>query len=248
MPRAQKPSMGISHCGTRLTLALALVLACAPLAQARRPVQDMRDRVSGPTRYGSFQVRERMLASGARAKLIQHLDHQGNRLGSSLAVFGPHDGQLREKVKVKKAGPGSASTAAQLWSVHLRLTRSPRKMPTAAAAAVDTRSNKVYYGRSGKPLPQQTAPLLESRKPKESLEPWRVENCAEFKAVNQALLDGAQIQNLEVHTVRNSNGLAFPRCRNCQITTDGTTVTSDVAPPPAQGCEFRPRHQHHTHR
>lgn len=242
MPRAQKTIMGISRCGTRLTLVLALVLACAPAAQARRPVQDMRDRVSGPTRYGSFQVRERVLASGARAKLIQHMDPQGRRIGSSLAVFGPSDGQLQERVKVKTTGPGSAGTAAQLWSVHLRLTRSPRKMPTAAAAAVDTRTNKVYYGRSGKPLPLQKAQLLESRKPQESLEPWRVENCAEYKAVNQALLDGARIQDLEVHTVRNSNGLAFPRCSNCKITTEGTTVTSDVAPPPP-GHGFHPGHR-----
>ncbi|MEH2135828.1 hypothetical protein [Nostoc sp.] len=51
--------------------------------------------------------------------------------------------------------------------------------------------------------------------------------CAEFKAVNDALLDGANIKDLEVHTVRTRSGEAYPRCRNCRKTIDSPNVTSD---------------------
>ncbi|NEU71100.1 hypothetical protein PI95_000535 [Hassallia byssoidea VB512170] len=102
-----------------------------------------------------------------------------------------------------------------------------KKAPTATAVAVDTETGKVYYGTSGKPLPTTIDEYLAERMPVPSEEPWEVSNCAEFKAVNDALLDGANIRDLEVHTVRTKTGQAYPRCRNCRKTIDGPNVTSD---------------------
>ena len=125
---------------------------------------------------------------------------------------------------------GRAQTAAQLRASELRNSLSRRRTPTATSAVVDVSTGKTYYGNSGRPHPEQIHPLLRERMPNPSLESWPVHNCAEFKAINNALRDGARITNLEVHTVRTITGEAFPRCANCQITTQGATITSDVIP------------------
>ena len=62
--------------------------------------------------------------------------------------------------------------------------------------------------------------------PTRSLETWAIENCAEFKAVNNELKSGARLNNLEVHTVLVKTGEAFPMCQNCQITIFGAVITS----------------------
>ncbi|WP_416054401.1 RHS repeat-associated core domain-containing protein [Pectobacterium carotovorum] len=100
------------------------------------------------------------------------------------------------------------------------------KLPRATSAVVDKATGKVYYGFSGRPLPNSIHPHLAERMPSPSLERWPVQNCAEFKGVNQALLDGARLENLEVHTVKTISGEAFPMCSNCQTTIFGTIVTS----------------------
>lgn len=79
----------------------------------------------------------------------------------------------------------------------------------------------------GRPLPNLIHPDLAGRRPPTSLEPWPVANCAEFKAVNKALLGGSKLNSLEVHTIRTATGALMPRCANCRITTAGTTTTSD---------------------
>ncbi|MCV3212365.1 YwqJ-related putative deaminase [Plectonema radiosum NIES-515] len=120
-----------------------------------------------------------------------------------------------------------AKDFAEAKAAELRDTLPKRDIPRATAAAVNTKTGKVYYGTSGKPLPTTIDEYLAERMPSPSLEPWEVSNCAEFKAVNNALLDGANVEDLEVHTVRTKTGEAFPRCQNCRVTTDGTNVTSD---------------------
>ena len=122
---------------------------------------------------------------------------------------------------------GQARDLAEAKAAELRNTLPKKDRPTATAAVVDTRTGKVYYGTSGKPLPTTIDEYLAERMPVPSEELWEVSNCAEFKAVNDALLDGANIRNLEVHTVRTRSGEAYPRCRNCRKTIDGPNVTSD---------------------
>lgn len=222
--------------GCRVAAALLLFSLLSPAAEARRHQRhgqrqlcDMRTSTAGTTRYGSYTVKERVLASGARFKLIKHFDHTGHRIASSLVMYGPRDGQLREKIKLRGAvSAATARTAADVWGMHLRLTRVPHRVSTAAAAAVDLSTGKIYYGKSGHPRPSRIADLLKRRTPPRSLESWRVDNCGEFKAVNKALNNGASIDNLVVHTVKTSSGKAFPRCHNCQLTTAGAVVTSDA--------------------
>ena len=45
-------------------------------------------------------------------------------------------------------------------------------------------------------------PQLTKLLPKESLEKWNVTNCAECDALNNALNAGADIKNLEMHTLK----------------------------------------------
>ncbi len=118
-----------------------------------------------------------------------------------------------------------AQQAAEARAAELRQL-SRRQQPRATSVAVDTKTGKVYHGDSGAP-DQIINPTLQQRMPNPSLERWPVDNCAEFQAANAALKDGARMENLVIHTVKVRDGLAFPRCQNCQVTTNGATVTSD---------------------
>ncbi|EEY8851674.1 TPA: hypothetical protein IFJ06_005245, partial [Escherichia coli] len=100
------------------------------------------------------------------------------------------------------------------------------KLPRAVSAVVDKRTGKIYYGESGWPHPTEIHPTLQNNMPSASKERWAIENCAEFKAVNEALKANAKISDLEVHTVLVKTGEAFPMCKNCQISIFGAVVTS----------------------
>jgi hypothetical protein len=50
------------------------------------------------------------------------------------------------------------------------------------------------------------------------LAPWAPHVCAEFRAFNKALQDGAQEGNLEVWTFRARDMQPTPRCPNCEFT------------------------------
>ncbi|MEQ1965329.1 RHS repeat-associated core domain-containing protein, partial [Xenorhabdus khoisanae] len=102
-----------------------------------------------------------------------------------------------------------------------------RNLPTALSVGVDSTTGKVYSAVSGWPRPKIIHQDLIQRMPPTSLEPWAIENCAEFKVVNLARFDGANIKNLEVHTMRVREFEAYPRCANCRITTAGIKATSD---------------------
>lgn len=115
---------------------------------------------------------------------------------------------------------------AELRAAELRETLTKSKQPRATSAAVDAETGKVYYGDS-ESIAEDIHPLIRERMPDPSLEKWPVANCAEFNACNNALLNGAKLEDLTVHTVKVKTGEPFPRCNNCRVTTDGTTVTSD---------------------
>ena len=44
------------------------------------------------------------------------------------------------------------------------------------------------------------------------------QTCAEFQALNQALLDGAQERNLDLWSFKAATMEPFPRCANCRVT------------------------------
>ena len=69
--------------------------------------------------------------------------------------------------------------------------------------------------------------------PKESLEKWNVHNCSECDALNKALNNGADVKNLELHTVKIDKKTGqisdFAPCKNCQITTKDVKNTTEGA-------------------
>jgi hypothetical protein len=120
---------------------------------------------------------------------------------------------------------------------------SKSKLPRAITAIVDTKTGRVYYGRSGGLVnTMEKNPMLVSeiekvknqakiKVGKETFTDWDVSNCAECDALNQALNDGADIKNLEMHTVKidKKTGAVtdFERCDNCKLTTKDVKTTSD---------------------
>ncbi|MCM1260244.1 MAG: hypothetical protein NC222_04740, partial [Staphylococcus sp.] len=61
--------------------------------------------------------------------------------------------------------------------------------------------------------------------PDESLTKWTVNNCAEISAVNEALQNGAKMENLVVATLqldwKTVTFTSFSACSNCRISLRG---------------------------
>jgi len=123
---------------------------------------------------------------------------------------------------------GLCAEEARNRAAYLRENVSKRKQPRATCVIVDEETGAVYFGDSGK-IADEIHPVLQQRIDEmgSSLEDWPIENCAEFNALNNALLGGAKVENLTAHTVIVKSGENFPRCNNCMITTYGLNVTSD---------------------
>jgi hypothetical protein len=147
--------------------------------------------------------------------------------GKIIGAFKGPAGKLPPTGTTVSTFEGMAGPLAESRAATLRATMSKGKLPSATSVAVDKVTGKPYFGESGRPFPTSIDPKLATRMPSPSMEKWPVENCAEFKAVNNALLDGAKLENLEIHTVKTRTGAAFPRCQNCSTTLSGTSVTSD---------------------
>jgi hypothetical protein len=96
------------------------------------------------------------------------------------------------------------------------------KLPTMTAGAIDRKIGKVAFGTSGKPHPQLVSPLKEQA-PNPSLEPWPPCNCAETKAVNELRSGGAEMGNIDYHTVRTKSGASEVLCKNCEKTLNGAS-------------------------
>lgn len=74
-----------------------------------------------------------------------------------------------------------------------------------------------YYGMNrGVQLSGDTLNLsLESWLPESSLNQYRLGNCAEVDAVNQALNSGANASDLYLYTINTKNNVSKPMCENC---------------------------------
>ena len=125
-------------------------------------------------------------------------------------------------VKVAKAAIISKNAALARARELKTLPRDKR--PTMTSTAVDVQSGRLYYGDSGGVLPTDINPVLKNQMPTVSLEIWSVANCAEFKAVNNALNVGAKLENLVVTTVRVNTLTFVPMCKNCQISIQGVLL------------------------
>lgn len=97
---------------------------------------------------------------------------------------------------------------------------------TMVAVAVDNSTGHVYYGVSGTSnnptVKDRIAQWLSNRMENvEPIETWDIDNCAEFNAINAALLDNANIENLVVYSVYRQSGRYREPCRNCRAMYDG---------------------------
>lgn len=110
--------------------------------------------------------------------------------------------------------------------------------PAKISAAVDMNTGDIYFGYNGSnkfnPSKSELDSVLQKRiehtqklateavnneySSRMSFEKWSVDNCAEVYSVNNALKNGAEIDNVFINTKFFKNGeYAFP-CRNCQVT------------------------------
>ncbi|MDZ4822269.1 MAG: RHS repeat-associated core domain-containing protein [Flavobacteriales bacterium] len=148
----------------------------------------------------------------------------GRGIGAKIVKIFPSLGKWAKGLAQKEAKKAAEKI--------LKSGRSKSKLPRAVSVAVDKKTGKVYTGESGRVKPPRTDlhPELEQRMPKESLERHSPDNCAEVDAANEALKDGAKIEDLEIHTVKieKNTGVVsdFEPCNNCQQTFEGVEMTS----------------------
>lgn len=57
-----------------------------------------------------------------------------------------------------------------------------------------------------------------------SFEIWSVDNCAEIYSANNALYNGAILDNIFINTKNFSNGTYATPCKNCQVTFKGVNM------------------------
>lgn len=89
------------------------------------------------------------------------------------------------------------------------------KTPTVTSIVKDVKSGAIYYGESGY-IARNIHPSLQAQMPTSSSTLWAVANCAEFNAVNNALLNGAQsIDDLAIYTIYTRTQVPIARCSNC---------------------------------
>ena len=135
--------------------------------------------------------------------------------------------------EIQASTNSAASSKIRTYASEILQTRSKRQTPRAVTAIYDKSTGKTYFGESQKAKLESLDPRLKNALPKESLEKWSPENCAEVDAFDKALKDGARTENLEMHTMRIDKKTGaisdYDRCLNCKVTTSEIpTVTSDV--------------------
>ncbi len=104
-----------------------------------------------------------------------------------------------------------------------------KKKMNTATVVYDEKTGKYYYGRNGATYEDgyiKNSKLFGENGilPKESLNGYKVGNCAEVDAINQALNDGADLKNLHmttIHTTKSSFGKNKEACENCTATFKG---------------------------
>ena len=149
---------------------------------------------------------------------------------SSAAFYGAGKGieRLKEGLRPSK---GSAVTPTQEqmhdaiieWSkMEESLANSKRQLDkfNTASVAYDASTGNYYYGMnrgvqlSGEKLNSSLASWL----PEKSLNQYRLGNCAEVDVVNQALNNGANVNNLYLYTINTKKHESKAMCENCIYT------------------------------
>ncbi len=119
--------------------------------------------------------------------------------------------------------------------------------PAKVSATVDMRNGNIYYGYNGakkfNPSRSEISDILQERidytkdlvthtkgniyADRNSFEKWSVDNCAEVYSVNNALKNGANLNELFLNTKYFKNGEYAPLCKNCQVTFKGIRIPNN---------------------
>ena len=119
--------------------------------------------------------------------------------------------------------------------------------PAKVSATVDMRNGNIYYGYNGakkfNPSRSEICDILQERidytkdlathtkgniyADRNSFEKWSVDNCAEVYSVNNALKNGANLNELFLNTKYFKNGEYAPLCKNCQVTFKGIRIPNN---------------------
>ncbi len=155
-------------------------------------------------------------STGGRHTRAQHEEPPppGNKSGRALAK------ELAEK-RAKELAENEAATVRADYG-------NSKGKPNCAAAVVDQRTGDKWTGTSGGgPYDQPIHPDLQKRIkdiPEEELAKRSPTNCAEFRALNEALNAGARAEDLVVYTVFTDKvPKPAPRCPRCQHTVVGVS-------------------------
>lgn len=92
-----------------------------------------------------------------------------------------------------------------------------------ASVVYDSATGNYYYGMNrGIELSGDSLnPSLASWLPEQSLNNYKLGNCAEVDAINQALNAGANINDLYMYTINTKTNTAKAMCENCSYTFGG---------------------------
>ena len=160
----------------------------------------------------------------------------GNTLPNATAL-------MREMAECIRTGKvfvtGAGKTLSEMRSSVDEWVRLQRQLATSnnqlrefntATILYNKSTGKYYYG-ANKGIAVSGAeihPTLASKLPETSTNAYKLGNCAECDAVNQALHDGANWGDLQMHTVgvQWNTGATFPKplCSNCEITFTGIEI------------------------
>lgn len=121
-----------------------------------------------------------------------------------------------------------------MWAAEKRDNLSGRAKKTfnTASVAYDVTTGEYYYGRNGGCMQEgcQKNPILfgsdgvKGVLPDESYNNYPVGNCAEVDAINNALNNGAKLENLyltTIHATKSKLGVPKQACQNCTVAFQG---------------------------
>lgn len=153
-------------------------------------------------------VKENLIPIG-----LVYRDHMVLLLSTTGKIYGGFDqllvkfgNSIEESLEAIYFGKESKTTER----IDLRDLEFSLYQPSMISVVVDRRTHQTYKGMSG------SAFHIEDQEELYELWPWY--HCAEFAAVNEALHQGAKLQDLVVSTLRVKSGAKIPRCRNCEHT------------------------------
>jgi hypothetical protein len=119
-----------------------------------------------------------------------------------------------------------ANRAAQKLATELG---GKRQGPRMTGSAYNRVTGKLYKDVSGSPHPKLD-PVLEAQAPNPSRTGFPPCNCAEAKAVDQAVKDGSKLGDLSVSSAERRGAELRAPCENCQETLKGVRFGTKPKP------------------